>query len=254
MAQPQDALYDDMAAVYHLIYDDWDVAVRHQGEVLARLLLPPDAAGRVLDCACGIGTQTLGLAEAGYAVEGTDLSAAAIGRARAEAAARGMNIAFRVDDMGALATSPAATFGAVIACDNALPHLDSDAAISGALRAMRDRLRPGGRLLLSLRDYGPIMAQRPAITPPALFRDAGRRRIVHQVWDWQDERRYILHLYITRQMPDDTWACHHFTGHYRATTPAKVAALAEHAGFRRLRILQPAETGYHQPIVTAERD
>ncbi len=254
MEEPQDALYDEMAAVYHLIYDDWNAAIVQQGQVLARLLPPPRAVGRVLDCACGIGTQALGLAQAGYAVEGSDLSAAAIGRAQAEAAARRIGIAFRVDDMCTLGTSPMAAFGAVIACDNALPHLDSDAAIGAALGAMRERLRPGGRLLLSLRDYGALMAQRPSITPPALFLDAGRRRIVHQVWDWQDERRYVLHLYITRQMPDDTWTSHHFVGHYRATTPAEVTALAEQAGFHQVQILQPAETGYHQPIVTAERD
>lgn len=50
---------------------------------------PPPA--RILDCACGIGTQTLGLAGAGYRVHGTDLSPEAVRRARTASAAAGVS-------------------------------------------------------------------------------------------------------------------------------------------------------------------
>ena len=118
---------------------------------------------------------------------------------------------------------------------------------------MRDRLRPEGTLLISLRDYGPLMKQRPAAIPPAMFLDDGRRRIVHQIWDWRDDRRYTVHLYITRQMPTGRWTTSHFLGHYRAMTPDEVASCAEQVGFRQVRILMPAETDYYQPVVTAIR-
>jgi glycine/sarcosine N-methyltransferase len=253
MTQAADTFYDDLAAAYHLIFDDWNVAIERQRAVLSKLLPPPGSAGTVLDCACGIGTQALGLARAGYTVEGTDLSRAEIARAKAEAAARQLDIAFRVDDMRQLWTSPRGGFGVVLAFDNALPHLDSDEDVQRALSAMRDRLRPNGRLLISLRDYGPLIEQRPVTTPPGMFRDNGRRRIVHQVWDWQDERRYAVHLYITQELPNDMWTTSHFLGHYRAITPKEVASQAEQVGFRQVQILPPTETGYYQPVVTAIR-
>jgi 2-polyprenyl-3-methyl-5-hydroxy-6-metoxy-1,4-benzoquinol methylase len=253
MAQPADTFYEDMATAYHLIFDDWNAAIERQQAVLSRLLPPPAAAGAVLDCACGIGTQALGLARAGYAVEGTDLSNAEIERAKAEAAARHLDIAFRVDDMRQLRTSSLGAFGVVLAFDNALPHLDSDEDVQTALSAMRDRLCPGGRLFLSLRDYGPLMEQRPGMRPPAMFSDEGRRRIVHQVWDWQDERRYTVHIFITRQLLNDRWATSHFVGHLRAIAPWEVAAHAEQVGFRQVQVLSPEETGYYQPIVAAIR-
>jgi glycine/sarcosine N-methyltransferase len=253
MSQPENAFYDEMAAAYHLIFENWDAAIERQGEVLSRLLPPSGSVGTVLDCACGIGTQALGLARVGYVVEGTDLSGAEIERARVEAATRGLKIAFRVDDMRSLGTSAVGTFGAVVALDNALPHLDSDQDVLKALGAMHERLRPGGTLLISIRDYGPLMDQRPTITPPAMFMDAGRRRIVHQVWDWQDERRYIVHLYITRQTLSEEWVTNHFVGHYRAITPEEIAAHSEKVGLRQVQVLQPAETGYYQPIVAAVR-
>jgi glycine/sarcosine N-methyltransferase len=254
MTPPADSFYDDMASIYHLIFDDWDLAIERQRQVLCRLLPPPDVAGPVLDCACGIGTQALGLARAGYRVEGSDLSTAQIERARAEAAIRGLDVAFRVDDMRQLGSAAPGRFGVVLAFDNALPHLDSDAEVRAALSAMRDRLRPGGQLLISLRDYGSLIEQHPAVMPPLRFPDDGRRRIVHQVWDWQDDRRYIVHLYITRQMPDESWTTAHVVGHYRAITPEQVASQAEQVGFHQVRVLTPAESGYYQPIVTAIRD
>jgi glycine/sarcosine N-methyltransferase len=253
MVQPADNFYNDLAAFYHLIFDDWNAAIERQQAVLARLLPPPAAAGTVLDCACGIGTQALGLARAGYTVEGTDLSRAEIDRAKAEAATRGLNIPFRVDDMRELRTSPSGRFGVILAFDNALPHLQSDNDVRMALSNMRDRLCSKGRLLISLRDYGPLMEQRPAMTPPAMFLDAGRRRIVHQVWDWQDDRRYVVHLYITREMPNNEWITSHFRGHYRAITLQEVAGHVEEVGFQQVQILPPAATGYYQPVIAAVR-
>ena len=251
--QLSNTFYDDMASAYHLIFDDWDTAIERQQAVLSRLLPPPDKAGIVLDCACGIGTQALGLARAGYKVQGTDSSRKAVQRARVEAVARGLDIAFRVDDMRELRTSTPGGFGIVLAFDNALPHLNSDDDLRLALGTMHSRLRRGGKLLISLRDYGPLMQQRPATVPPAMFLDEGRRRIVHQVWDWRDERRYTVHLYITRQTPDGDWVTSHFLGHYRAVTPQEIAASAEQIGFGQVQILWPTKTGYYQPVVTAER-
>lgn len=241
---------------YSLSSDLRQLGCRHrtQQAVLSRLLPPPAVVDVVLDCACGIGTQALGLARAGYNVEATDLSIAEVERAKVEAAARGLSIAFRVDDMRQLRTCPSGGFGAVLAFDNALPHLDSDDDIRRALSAIRDRLRLGGKFLSSLRDYSPLMKEHPAVTQPAMFFDEGRRRIVHHVWDWQDERRYTVHLYITRQTSSDELVTSHFLGHYRAITPLELTEHMEHVGgFRQVQILLPAETGYYQPIITATR-
>src|SRR5262245_20918850 len=101
-----DCFYDELAESYHLIFDDWGAAIRRQREVLARLLPAPPEGKRLLDCACGIGTQAIGLATLGFVVDGSDLSAAAIERARREATALGMNLEFRIDDMRCLSTAP----------------------------------------------------------------------------------------------------------------------------------------------------
>jgi SAM-dependent methyltransferase len=244
------SFYDELAESYHLIFDDWDAAILRQRDVLACLLPVPANGKRVLDCACGIGTQAIGLAMLGYSVEGSDPSGASIDRARREATARGMKAEFRVDDMRSLSTAPIDSYDAIIAMDNAVPHLQSDDDIKRALGTIRARLRSGGIVLISLRDYVPLMTQRASSTPASLYFDGKFRRFVHQVWDWQDDRRYVVHLFITVQMPDG-WHTRHFVGQYRAITPSDVAALAVDAGFDHIQILAPEETGYYQPVIRA---
>ncbi|MEU9750685.1 class I SAM-dependent methyltransferase [Streptomyces niveus] len=68
--------YDQLAADYHLIYDHWDGSTERQGRALdtvIRSVLGQQPA-TVLDCACGIGTQAVGLALRGHRVTGTDIS------------------------------------------------------------------------------------------------------------------------------------------------------------------------------------
>ncbi|WP_423381543.1 class I SAM-dependent methyltransferase [Burkholderia sp. LMG 32019] len=189
MSQSAESFYDDMASSYHLIFDNWDKAIERQKTVLVPLMCAPGSLGTILDCACGIGTQALGFASEGYDVEGTDISQTEVERAAREAAQRNLDVEFRVDDMRLLATCKARHYGAVVAFDNAIPHLDSDEDVAKALSAMLRSLRARGKVFVSLRDYGPLMTQRPIVLPPSLFMDNGLRRIVHQVWDWHDARR-----------------------------------------------------------------
>ena len=70
--------YDDLAAGYHRMFEDWDASIARQAAALTALLEREcDAPARqikVLDCACGIGTQILGLATHGFVTTGSDLS------------------------------------------------------------------------------------------------------------------------------------------------------------------------------------
>ena len=246
-----ETFYDSMADHFHLLFEDWNASMRRQGAAIAKLLLPPEEVGLILDVACGIGTQSLALAALGYSVEGSDISAAEVARAQRESSSRGLGCTFRVDDMRTLKTASVGQYGAAIAMDNALPHLDSDDDILATLAAMRSSLRPGGKVLVSLRDYARHLRERDTCMPPVFYRDNGRRRIVHQIWDWIDERRYAVHIYLTQET-EDGWLVRHFEGKYRAVTPEEIARLALQAGLRNVCILPATDTGYYQPIISAE--
>jgi glycine/sarcosine N-methyltransferase len=129
-------------------------------------------------------------------------------------------------------------------------HLESDDDIVAALLAMRLRLLPQGKVILSVRDYVSLLRDRPSSVAPRFYSDNGRRRIVFQVWDWADERRYGVHLYVTCDTSRG-WITHHCEGTYRAVTTDEIAHLAKRAGLREVAVLKPQDTGFYQPIILA---
>src|SRR5438105_14745993 len=111
--------YDDLAETYHLLFQDWTQSIERQAGILGPLIerAMPTGGLRILDCACGIGTQTLGLAQRGHHLVGVDLSEGAIGRARREAQQRNLSIQFQVADMRDLSSLPETEFDLVLAAD-----------------------------------------------------------------------------------------------------------------------------------------
>jgi len=144
--------YDELAPLYHLVYENWEASVAWQGTALASLIDEHWGPGArtVLDAAVGIGTQALGLLALGFRVTGSDLSHAAVDRARREAAVRHLPLPCVVADFRALPVR-AASADVVIVCDNSLPHLETPSDIETALGECFRCARPGGGCLLSLR-------------------------------------------------------------------------------------------------------
>jgi SAM-dependent methyltransferase len=108
--------------------------------------LPLPAYRRVLDACCGRGRHARELAAHGYRVLGVDLDAAAV----AEAARLAPDAEFRqldVRELRALETE----FDAAISLGQTFGLFDADTN-AAVLAAMRDRLRPGGRIVLDVFD------------------------------------------------------------------------------------------------------
>jgi SAM-dependent methyltransferase len=245
------SFYSSLADYYHLIFEDWDASIARQARVLNSLIAShlPSHPIKILDCACGIGTQALGFAALGHHVVASDLSPQAVARARLEAGRRGLPITFHVSDMTSLAEIQDSDFDVVAALDNALPHL-SNGQLPRALTAMSSKLRPGGLFLASTRDYDTLILKKPHMDGPVFYGREGERRIVHQVWDWIDDARYTLHHYITVQSGQD-WSAHHFVSEYRCVLRDELTAGLKSAGFQTVQWLTPAESGYYQPLVVA---
>jgi glycine/sarcosine N-methyltransferase len=249
MAGPRD-FYDDLAADYHLIFPDWWASARWQGDVLTALLRRYGAGppATVYDCTCGIGTQALPLAAAGFRVTGSDLSPAAVDRARAEAAARGLDVSLSVADVREL---PAGRFDVVVSLDNSLPHLLTDADLTAAVRSVRGCLDPGGLFVASIRDYDAILRDDTAGVPAAVHGTGAGRRIVGQAWEWAADRRTVeISIFVLR--PDaDGWAAAVRSTTYRALRKAELTAALHAGGFTGAVWLMPEESGYYQPVVVA---
>lgn len=243
--------YEPLADHYHLIFDDWNKAIQRQAGILHPLLAQYAGISplKILDCACGIGTQALGFAGLGHCVVASDLSPAAVNRAQSEAKKRGLEITFHVSDMCALTEISEGGFDVVAALDNALPHLTVQ-QLNLAVVAMRSKLKANGLFIASIRDYDALILQKPTMQKPAFYGVEGNRRIVHQVWDWTSNTSYILHLYFTVQS-GQTWTTHHFVSEYRCLLREEFSLALQSAGFREIQWLDPAQSGFYQPLVVA---
>lgn len=248
--------YDALADHYHLIFEDWDSSMARQADALSLILkreCGSETTIRVLDCACGIGTQALGLARLGFQVTAADLSPRAVARLRSETSQRGLHLHSFVADMADLSSIPESDFNAVVCIDNALPHFEDDEHLIRGLSQIRAKLHVGGLLMASVRDYDRLIHEKPAVQGPAFYGGAGKRRIVFQVWDWIDDRRYIFHLYITREVATG-WETIHSAALYRAITRDQLTVALNRAGFRDIRWLLPEKSGFYQPVVLATPD
>ena len=151
--------YDDMAAQYDKLFQDWQAAVDEQAVVLDDLFRSSgfDRSAHILDCACGIGTQAIGLAALGYCVAASDISGAVLDEAGKRAEEKGVRIRFARADFRALSEVFSEAFDIVIAMDNALPHMLSASALASAVGSILRRLRPGGLFAASIRDYDSLL-------------------------------------------------------------------------------------------------
>jgi SAM-dependent methyltransferase len=254
---PDDVMqfYNAMADDYHLIFADWQASVERQGAALDQLirrLLPPERyPPRVLDCACGIGTQAIGLAkQSGYAVHATDISAREVERARQEATNAGVSVTFGVADIRSLSQSVEGTFDVVIAYDNAIPHLLTDEELDEAARQLFAVTHPGGVFLASTRDYDELLLQRPRMTSERVIDSPLGRRITFQLWDWEDEEHVVTQFILTLH-PADGWTMKTYTTRYRALRRSVLSEALERAGFHDVRWLKADEAGFYQPVVVA---
>lgn len=226
------AFYDELAPYYHLLYGDWEDAIVRQGAALATLLWTADVGpgDSVLDAACGIGTQTIGLLVHGYQVTASDISPGAISRIESELCRRALCAETYTDDLHTLTRTASQSMTAVLACDNAIPHLLSDTEILQAFRSCYRCLRPGGVGVFSVRDYSAIERKNPDVRPYGLRHENNTRFLAVQVWEWQGDQ-YDLRLYLTSESPQGQCETRVLKSRYYAVPIPKLMALMIDAGF-----------------------
>ena len=246
------SFYDSMASQYDKLFLDWEATTHDQAQILEGIIsdhgLGRDA--RVLDCACGIGTQAIGLAALGYDVTASDISDGELAEARARAQGNGVRIRFEHADFRFLSDVFDEGFDVVMAMDNALPHMLTSEDLALAIGSIAQQVRPGGIFVASIRDYDELLQKKPPYSPPYIHRTAEGQRVSFQTWEWEGEN-YRLVQYII----DDGEALQFgkFECEYRATRRQELTDLLLASGFGEVSWKMPDETGFYQPIVVARK-
>ena len=246
------SFYDNLASQYDKFFLDWQATTQDQAAMLDRLFVSNgfDQQARILDCACGIGTQAIGLAALGYDVTASDISDGELAEAKKRAEKNNVHIRFKHADFCALSDTFSESFDIVIAMDNALPHMLSDNALSAAIQSITKQIRPGGLFVASIRDYDALLQNKPPYSPPYIHKIQHGQRVSFQTWTWEGDC-YKLIQYII----DDANALQisKFECEYRATRREEMTSLLTDHGCKSVQWLFPEETGFYQPIVIAKK-
>ena len=244
--------YDHLASQYDKLFQDWQATTQEQALILDGLFRENgfESPARILDCACGIGTQAIGLAALGYDVTGSDISDGELAEAKARAETNQVKIRFEHADFCALSETFSDPFDIVIAMDNALPHMLSADALEAAVRSITSQLAAGGLFVASIRDYDALLASKPPYSPPYIHQTAGGQRVSFQTWEW-DGDHYKLIQYIIED--EKTLQTSKFACEYRATRREELTNLLRAHGCSSVEWKFPEETGFYQPIVVARK-
>lgn len=247
-----EGFYNDLAIDYHLVYQDWNKSIERQATVIDQLIQQylPKKPKYILDCTCGIGTQSLGLSSLGYQVQGTDISSASILRAREEASIRKLPIAFEVADVRQLKTEIQGQFDVIISFDNSLPHLKDKRDLLLAAESIRTKLSPSGVFLGSIRDYDQILKEKPQSTQPTTSTNEGIKTISFQLWDWQEDNIYVVNHFTLKGLDND-FKTSVRKAEYKTYSRAELSTIFSKAGFRKIDWIMPEESGFYQPILIA---
>jgi len=244
--------YNNLASQYDKLFLDWEETTKEQEAILTNIFNDNgfDYSATILDCACGIGTQAIGLARAGYHVTASDISDAEIAEAKKRAEKNHVKIRFKQADFCALSETFSETFDIIIAMDNALPHMLSKSALETAINSITNQIADGGMFVASIRDYDALLMDKPPYSPPYIHKTERGQRVSFQTWNWVGDN-YRLIQYIIED--EETMQISKFECEYRAVQRAELTNLLISGGCSHVEWKFPEETGFYQPIVIAKK-
>ena len=240
--------YDQLSPYYKLIFKDWDASVDRHADILNEVIGEyfGERVQSILDAACGMGTQTIGLAQKGYRLTASDISKGEIEKAHQEAASRKLKVAFYAADMRNLQETIQTKFDLVIACDNAIPHLLSDEDILQAFKQFFQITSDTGGCIISVRDYELMERGGRRLYPRQVHDVPNGKIVVFDYWEFEGEY-YNITMYIvedTGQPVAKTTIIR--GGRYYCVSISKLEQLMRQAGFRRVVTLKER---YFQPLI-----
>ena len=244
--------YDNMASQYDKFYLDWEGTTHKEADFLNKLFKNNgyDIKSRILDCACGIGTQAIGLASLGYSISASDISGGEIAEAKRRAENNNVIIDFREADFSTLSDVFSEKFDIIIAMDNALPHMLTYETLEKAIKSIVNQMNNDGLFVASIRDYDLLLKEKPSYSAPYIYKTDKGQRVLFQTWDWIGENYKFIQYIID---DEESTKIRKFECEYRATRREEITKLLYSNGCREVQWELPEKTGFYQPIVIAKK-
>ena len=144
--------YDNhLGRVYSWMIGDFNGLQQEQEALFRRLQLLPSSAGKAFDLGAGNGIQSVSLARLGFSVMALDLNHQLLSELRENI--EGFPVTVIKDDLLNISAYAHHTPELVVCCGDTITHLPSFEYIEQLIQDTYNTLAPGGKLLLTFRDY-----------------------------------------------------------------------------------------------------
>ena len=202
-------MYDKLATIYDY-FVNWDSRLAYELPFLEQQLrtLGEDPSQiRVMDTACGTGHHAIALANLGFQMSGSDLFPEMVSLADANAKAAGARVNFRTAGFGSISKSfkQPGEFDAVLCLGNSLPHVVSEADLDKALRDFKELLRPGGLLLLQMRNFDKVMGEKNRWMEPQAVKDGSTEWLFLRFYDFEADGKIQFNILSLHRKANAPW-------------------------------------------------
>jgi hypothetical protein len=142
-------------------------------------------------------------------------------------------------------------FDVVLACDNAIPHLLTDADILQAFEQFFSCTRPGGGCIISVRDYAAMERGGSKLYPRQVHETAEGKIVIFDHWLF-DGDYYDMTTYVVEDQGKPLATTHVIRGgrYYCITTP-RLEVLLTQAGFSKVTTLRER---FFQPLIVGIKE
>ncbi|GCF95581.1 methylase [Enterococcus florum] len=212
-------------------YDEFGPIESYLGEeeVFFKELFDEHSVKTVLDCACGTGQHLFMFSRIGFQATGSDFSESMLEVAASHLAKHQLELPLRHADFRFLEQAHSETFDAIVCLSTSLPHLHSDEDLLTALTSMKNRLNPGGLLVLT-QGTTPYTLSLPAIEVVVNREDFSR--IFVKEHDDQFQTIHVLDLFHSPQRSENN----QYDIVYRILLDEDYRRLLQQAGFEEVQI------------------
>lgn len=231
--------YETIAQKYHWFFSSWDKVMERQMKELVPLFIKHQVKN-VLDCACGTGLQSIGLAEQGYIVTASDLSKSMLEIARKNAEDKDIaNMSFLQSDFREIDMKVDSTFDAVICMGNSIPHLKKDNDILEAFKSVYRCLRHEGLALFDIRNYDEMLEKKERFLPMRLNSEKdGKSVTILYVFDYLEDIIRFNVVYLIEDLVTGKKSMDVETIDYNPIGTKHFVDLLKEAGFRDIEFYE----------------
>ena len=244
-------MYDKLASIYDY-FVNWDDRLAYELPFLEQQLraLGKDPSQiRVMDAACGTGHHAIALANIGFQMFGSDLYPEMVSMADANAKAAGEKVTFRTAGFGSINETfkQPGEFDAVLCLGNSLPHVASEQDLKKALQDFKELLRPGGMLLLQMRNFDLVMGEKKRWMEPQTVKEGTTEWLFIRFYDFEADGKIQFNILSLHRKPNAPWHTQLTSTHLLPIFSEKLKAELTTLGFRDIRLYGNLAAAPYEP-------